>query len=49
MCDSCLTAAYDEGADDPDVQEALCEAGTLPDHECDHVDEPEIACKCACH
>jgi len=50
-CDSCLTAACDLGADDPEDQaEILATMGAdLPDHNCDHVEEPEIPCDCEGH
>ena len=53
VCDECLTAVYDEApiagmtADDM----ALCaiEMGAdIGDHRCEHYDDPDIECLCAC-
>ena len=51
VCDSCLTAAYDEGAEDGEVQAALCRTvGVLmADHTCDEIEtDGEIRCACSC-
>jgi hypothetical protein len=53
VCDGCLTAAYDEGAFDPDdamgskkLQVTICTTmgAEIPDHVC----EDPADCKCAC-
>lgn len=51
VCDSCLTAAYDEGATDRQTQRTICiEFGAdIADHLCDAVEEPGTKCACACH
>lgn len=51
ICDTCLTFAYDEGAKDYETQvQILVEMGEfMPDHNCDHVDEPNIPCACPAH
>lgn len=50
-CDSCLTAAYDEGADTHEEQVAVLDAMArdLPDHECDALEEEGITCACSAH
>lgn len=49
-CDSCLTAAYDEGAEDEETQELLlAELGRdIADHCCDQQETGE-PCSCPCH
>jgi len=51
VCDDCLTVAYDEGIYDYDdqVMTMLSIGGDIYDHICNHVEEPEIECACACH
>ena len=51
VCDSCMTAAYDEGAQ-PEDQATICETlgADIPDHLCDAREEPDLApCRCACN
>ena len=51
VCDTCLTAAYDEGAD-PEDQVTIClELGAeITDHLCDAREERDLApCSCACN
>ena len=50
-CESCLDAAYDEGAEDVDDAELLlAELGAdIADHLCDNVEVGlEAECKCPC-
>lgn len=51
VCDDCLTVAYDNGVYDYDgqVMTMLQIGDELDDHICNHVEEPEIQCACACH
>ena len=52
VCDGCLTAAYDEGADSLDMQQSIClDVGAeIPDHLCDAREELGLpACACACN
>lgn len=48
-CDSCVNAHEDEGID-LDLMPDILELGqpVISDHNCDHVDEPEIKCDCPC-
>ena len=50
-CDSCMNAAYDEVGDGIEVQTMVLDqmADLLPDHLCDHGEEPDIPCDCAAH
>jgi len=50
-CDSCMTAAYDEGMYEAEEQRELLDncSDLLPDHLCDHVEEPDIPCACEAH
>lgn len=52
VCDNCLDAANDLGAEDKEMQEILCrEIGSeLIDHSCITVEEPELGetCECLC-
>ncbi len=52
VCDSCLTAAYDEGASGRDDQRILCMGmgADIADHLCDAREEPDLGpCSCACN
>ncbi len=57
MCDSCITIGWDYvGNKNPDAEDnteaqinfMLTVGGTIADHQCDHVVEPEILCDCGC-
>ncbi len=51
VCDTCLTAAHDDGAA-PDIQATICrEFGSdISDHCCDETEtDGEIKCACLCH
>ena len=50
-CDSCLTAAYDEIGNGLEEQILVLDtmADLLPDHLCDHGEEPDIPCECRAH
>lgn len=50
-CDGCLTAAYDEIGNGLEAQIQLLDhmADLLPDHLCDHGEEPDIPCDCGAH
>jgi len=52
-CDGCLTAVYDEGFYELEDQVAALDAAsdTMPDHQCDKIDDPdaEIRCDCLAH
>jgi len=47
VCDSCLTAAYDEGAKDRQMQEYVCTqlGAEIPDHNCDEWEKCECGCR----
>ncbi len=49
VCDECMTAAYDEGAEDEDMQAEICRSmgADMADHTCERV-ETNKACACAC-
>ena len=51
FCDGCMTAAYDEGMYEAEEQYALLATASdlLPDHQCDHVEEPDVPCDCEAH
>ena len=51
VCDDCLTAAYDEGAVDKQLQVQICTTmgADIADHTCEAVDEPDTRCACECH
>jgi hypothetical protein len=51
LCDSCLTAFYDEGfPEDADPSEVAWMGGDIPDHLCDKREGGgEIRCDCACN
>ena len=50
-CDSCLAAAYDEVGNGLEAQIQILDqmAYLLPDHLCDHGEEPDIPCECRAH
>ncbi len=50
ICDNCLTAAYDEGADTIWSQRDLCRSmgADIPDHICITTEHPSTLCGCAC-
>ena len=50
VCDDCLTAAWDEGAEDRPAMVALMTAmgDQLTDHSCQRVEDPVLRCDCAC-
>lgn len=50
ICDNCLTAAYDEGADSIFDQRDLCRTmgADITDHTCAKVYHPTTFCGCAC-
>lgn len=48
-CDSCLTAAYDEGAEGFEDQALALMGGDIADHLCDETEtDGEIRCDCTC-
>ena len=49
-CDSCLTTAYDAVGDGAAEQSEFLDlmGELLPDHECDHVMEPDVIERCDC-
>ena len=52
VCDSCLTAAYDEGTGDVGFLRAICTdmGADIADHLCDAREEPGTGpCACACN
>lgn len=52
VCDSCMTAAYDLGAQTAAEQIEIIQimGADIPDHMCDRFEEPdEIECDCGGH
>ena len=49
VCDECMTAAYDEGAEDEEMQADICRSigADIADHTCERL-ETNKACACAC-
>ena len=50
-CESCIEAAMEQGPATTEEAYDFLEIASymIPDHECDHVTEPEIVCHCEGH